>query len=303
MRYPPRTLLTLLPRLALWLVAALLPALLLPAAVLAEGDEETRYTFSFENDAEGWEVDFADLPVDAPQDLYELAGEHRPLPEGLEGSGIYVQGHNRSDDLFMFLKRQVGGLRPDAEYAVSVSIDLATSIPPGLVGIGGSPGESVYVKAGASPVEPVTYEDDIGHLRLNIDKGNQARGGEAMVVLGDITHPDAARDAHAIKTLTNAEQPLTVTTDGEGRLWLIVGTDSGFEGFTTLYYARIAYTLTEVAPTEVEDPGPGATGSGLARTSSGGWPLEGLVLGAVAVALAGLGLRARSRRGGQWGGW
>ena len=297
MRYPPRTLLTLLPRLALWLVAALLPALLLPAAVLAEGDEETRYAFSFENDAEGWVVDFADLPVDAPQDLYELDGGHRPLPEGLEGSGICVQGHNRSDDLFMFLKRQVGGLRPDAEYAVSVSVDLATSVPPGLVGIGGSPGESVYVKAGASPVEPVTYEDDIGHLRLNIDKGNQSRGGEAMVVLGDITHPDAARDAYAIKTLTNAEQPLTVTTDGEGRLWLIVGTDSGFEGFTTLYYARIAYTLTEVAPTEVEDPGPGATGSGLAGPSSGGWPLEGwVVVATFAAVLAWIGLRARSRR-------
>ena len=219
-------------------------------------------------------VGFADLPADAPQDLYELDGGHRPLPEGLDGSGIYVQGHNRSDDLFMFLKRQVGGLRPNTEYAVSVSIDLATSIPPGLVGIGGSPGESVSVKAGASPLEPVASEDDIGHLRLNIDKGNQSRGGEAMVVLGDITHPDATRDTYAIKTLTSAHQPLTVRTDGEGRLWLIVGTDSGFEGFTTLYYARIAYTLTEVA-----DPGPGATGSGLTG------PLAGGGMGAVWVAV------------------
>ncbi|MXW26771.1 MAG: hypothetical protein F4Z77_10850 [Dehalococcoidia bacterium] len=292
--------LTIPPRLP-WLAAVLLTALLLPAAVPASVDaqeaEETRYTFSFENDAEGWEVDFADLPVDAPQDLYELDGGHRPLPEGLDGSGIYVQGHNRSDDLFMFLKRQVGGLRPDTEYAVSISVDLATSIPPGLVGIGGSPGESVYVKAGASPVEPVTSEDDIGHLRLNIDKGNQARGGEAMVVLGDIAHPDAARDAYAIKTLTNADQPLTVRTDSEGRLWLIVGTDSGFEGFTTLYYAGIAYTLTEVAPTEVENPGPGATGSGLAGPASGGWPLEGwVVVATFAAVLAWIGLRARSRR-------
>ncbi|MCY3880495.1 MAG: hypothetical protein OXG61_00050 [Chloroflexi bacterium] len=292
--------LSILPRLP-WLAAVLLTALLLPAAVPASVDaqeaEETRYTFSFENDAEGWVVDFADLPADAPQDLYELDGGHRPLPEGLDGSGIYVQGHNRSDDLFMFLKRQVGGLRPDTEYVVSISIDLATSIPPGLVGIGGSPGESVYVKAGASPVEPVTSEDDIGHLRLNIDKGNQARGGEAMVVVGDITHPDASRDTYAIKTLTNAEQPLTVRTDGEGRLWLIVGTDSGFEGFTTLYYAGIAYTLTEVAPTEVEAPGPGATGSGLAGPASGGWPLEGLVVVATfAAVLAWIGLRARSTR-------
>ncbi|MXY88341.1 MAG: hypothetical protein F4Y92_05740, partial [Dehalococcoidia bacterium] len=286
--------LSILPRLP-WLAAVLLTAPLLPAAVPASVEaqeaEETRYAFSFENDAEGWTVDFADLPVDAPQDLYELDGGHRPLPEGLDGSGIYVQGHNRSDDLFMFLKRQVGGLRPNTEYRVALSLDLVTDVAPGLVGIGGSPGESVYVKAGASAVEPTTHVDDIGHLRMNIDKGNQSTGGADMVVLGDVAHPDAMRDYPVIKTLTNAEQPLTVRTDGEGRLWLIVGTDSGFEGLTTLYYAGIAYTLTEVAPTEVEDAGPGATGSGLAGPASGGWPLEGWVVVGVVAAVAALGLR------------
>ena len=66
---------------------------------------------------------FADLPADYDQSIYELRHEHGPLPDGLEGSGIYVQGHNRSDDLFMFLKRRVDRLRPDTEYAISVSID------------------------------------------------------------------------------------------------------------------------------------------------------------------------------------
>ncbi|MDE0699169.1 MAG: hypothetical protein OXH61_00425 [Acidimicrobiaceae bacterium] len=39
---------------------------------------------------------------------------------------------------------------------------------------------------------------------------------------------------------------LTVETDDDGSVWLIVGTDSGFEGLTRLYYDRIAYTLTRV---------------------------------------------------------
>ena len=43
--------------------------------------------------------------------------------------------------------RQVGAV---------LSLDLATNVAAGLVGIGGSPGESVFVKAGASTVEPVT---------------------------------------------------------------------------------------------------------------------------------------------------
>ncbi len=188
-------------------------------------------------------MEFADLPVDYDQSIYELGHDHRPLPDGLEGSGIYVQGHNRSDDLFTFLKRRVDGLRPNTVYAVSVSIDLATNVQAGLVGIGGAPGESVYVKAGASTVEPLTVEDGQGYLRMNIDKGNQSNGGEDMVVLGDVAHDQVTDREYLLKTLDNTDLPLSVATDSEGQAWLIVGTDSGFEGLTQLYYARISYVL------------------------------------------------------------
>ena len=201
------------------------------------------FSFTFDDDAEGWTVGFADLPADYDQSIYELDHEHRPLPGGLEGNGIYVQGHNRSDDLFMFLMKRVGGLQPSATYAVSMSVDLATNVAAGLIGIGGSPGESVYVKAGASAVEPGTAMDSIGHLRMNIDKGNQSQGGASMVVIGNVAHSDVTGREYRIKTLGNDGRPLTVETDGEGRVWLIVGTDSGFEGLTTLYYDRITYRL------------------------------------------------------------
>ncbi|MDE2823057.1 MAG: hypothetical protein OXK79_06090, partial [Chloroflexota bacterium] len=204
------------------------------------------FSFTFDDDVEGWAAGFADLPADYDQSIYELDHGHRPLPDGLEGSGVYIQGHNRSDDLFMFLKRRVEGLQPGAAYEVEVSVDLATNVPVGSVGIGGSPGESVYVKAGASDVEPDTVEDSTGHLRMNIDKGNQSRGGGAMVVLGNVAHPDVTGREYRIKTLDNDGRPLTVQADGEGRVWLIVGTDSGFEGLTTLYYDRIAYRLRPV---------------------------------------------------------
>ena len=201
------------------------------------------FSFTFDNDAEGWTVGFADLPTDYDQSIYELDHGHRPLPNGLVGNGIYIQGHNRSDDLFMFLTRRVDGLQPNAAYTVEVSVDLATNVGAGLIGIGGSPGESVYVKAGASSVEPGTVVDSIGHSRMNIDKGNQSQGGEAMVVIGNVAHPDVTGPEFRIKTLNNDERPLTAEADGEGRVWLIVGTDSGFEGLTTLYYGRISYHL------------------------------------------------------------
>ncbi len=207
--------------------------------------DEAEFSFTFANDAEGWTAGFADLPVDFNQSIYELDSGHRPLPDGLEGNGLYIQGHNRSDDLFMFFKRQVDGLKVDATYAASASIDLATNVPSGSFGIGGSPGESVFVKAGAATVEPVAEGED---LRMNIDKGNQSNGGEAMVVLGNVAHPDVTGEEYRIKSLDNAGSPVNVAADSEGRLWLIVGTDSGFEGLSAFYYARIACTLRLVEP-------------------------------------------------------
>ena len=232
-----------------WAIGFLFAASLLPLLGCGDGRdmdsgaEFAEFSYTFEADGEGWTAGFADLPVDYDPSIFELESGYRTLPDGLEGSGIYIQGHNRSDDLFMFLKRRVGGLIPETAYDVSVSIDLATNVPAGLVGIGGSPGSSVFVKAGASTFEPDTFEDSSRHLRMNIDKGNQSRGGRSMVVLGDVAHPDAENREYRIKTLDGPDLPVTVEADDAGRVWLIVGTDSGFEGLTALYYARISYTL------------------------------------------------------------
>ena len=266
-------------------VFVVMAILLSPSATLAQDGGEGEYSFDFEDDAEGWTVGFADLPVDYDQSIYELDSGHRLLPDGLEGSGVYVQGHNRSDDLFMFLKRRVDGLRPNTAYAVSVSIDLATNVPAGSFGMGGSPGESVYVKAGASTVEPVAAEGDNRQLRMNIDKGNQANGGESMAVLGNVAHPEVVNTEYRIKTLDNADLPLSVATDSEGRVWLIVGTDSGFEGLSKIYYARISYTLSSVEPPKTGGYSPPV------------WALA--LMGGIGAAVAGLGLvilRLRHRR-------
>ncbi len=210
--------------------------------------EAVEFDFSFAIDADGWVVGFADLPEDYDQSIYELDGRHRALPDGLEGSGIYLQGHNRSDDLFMYLKRQVEGLVPGASYNVSATVDLATSAPLDSIGIGGSPGQSVYVKAGASTTEPRAAPDSTGHLRMDIDKGNQSRGGTQMAVLGVVGHPDIVGEEFRRKTLDTMAGPVVVEADEAGRAWLIVGTDSGFEGLTRLYYDRISITLAPVEP-------------------------------------------------------
>ena len=214
-------------------------------------DTEYQFEFEFENDEQGWVTGFADLPADYDPMIYELDSGWGALPSGLEGNAIYLNGHNRSDDLFMYLMVQVEGLKPDSTYQVEFSIDLTSNTPEGLMGIGGSPGESVFVKAGATTQEPEVITDDAGWLRMNIDKGNQASEGKDMINLGTLANPNIDLDTftgeeYALMTLTSEERLFEVIPDGNGIVWLIVGTDSGFEGPTRVYYDKISIQMNEI---------------------------------------------------------
>lgn len=202
--------------------------------------------FAFEEDEEGWQGGFSDLPS-IGHDIYSLAFDHRPLPEtvGTASSALYIQGHNRSDDLFMFFKKEVKGFEANARYRVTFQVELASQYPLLSFGIGGSPGGSVYLKAGAVPFEPeaiVENNADQGYLQMNLDKGNQSTDGEHMYNLGNIGI-DGEEFRYKLINRNNAERPLEVQASDEGVLWFIIGTDSGFEGLTELYYNKINISL------------------------------------------------------------
>lgn len=194
--------------------------------------------------AEGWQAGFADYPVAFEAGMNLVSG-HEPLPAGLprEGAGLYSAGTNHSDDLFMFWKRRVSGLRPSARYDVEFMVEFVTRAPSGCVGVGGAPGESVYLKAGASGVEPaavVEQEGDVAMRRMNVDKGNQSEGGPAAEVLGHIggSSADCADAGWEVVRLESASG-VAATTSSDGVLWLLIGTDSGFEGRTEVYLTRL----------------------------------------------------------------
>lgn len=236
-------------------------ALLVMAALAVAGcggssdPSPQHFQFTFAEDLEDWTVGFADYPAgtsDAEQqaidEFYELDGGHARLPQPLDtGDGaVLLSGNNHSDDLFMFLKRRVSGLAPDTTYQLELRVVFATDVPRGCAGIGGSPGESVFVKGGASGIEPLRVMDDTsGHATwiMNIDKDSQTNGGTDAQVLGDFANSEDCESSdfsYELKELSNLELPaFDVTTDGNGDAWLLLGTDSGFEGTTTIYYTEI----------------------------------------------------------------
>ena len=199
--------------------------------------------YDFSTSQGDWTVDFTDFPAGEGDSIdYELKYAYTDRPANL-GAGIksmMLSGNNHSDDLFMFMKKKVTGLSPNTDYTLVFEVELASNAPKGAVGIGGAPGESVYLKAGAGSLEPKKVIDG-NQYTLNVDKGNQSNPGETTVVLGDIA-VDYGTTQYTLINRSNSSAdpgPFIAKSNSKGELWLIVGTDSGFEGTTTIYYTKI----------------------------------------------------------------
>ena len=210
--------------------------------------KEIVLAYDFNRGSKGWLAGFSDYNLQSA-DLRRLA-ELRPLPDELSPgrSGFYIQGMNRSDDLFMFLKKHVStedGLEPNQDYRVWFDIRFASDAPTGCPGVGGSPGDSVYLKAGAAADEPVTSLDTAGDVHLSADKGQQSMGGKDAGVVGTIANGTACEGTAwpYISVRKDYAHPQTVRTDDRGSLWLLVGTDSGYEGLTGLYLESITVRI------------------------------------------------------------
>ncbi|MCT4589663.1 MAG: hypothetical protein N4A71_17710 [Carboxylicivirga sp.] len=200
------------------------------------------FNYDFASGLQDWVGGFADYPREQ-ETIYELTFGHSKLPEPLDANqgSIRLSGINRSDDLFMFIKRKLGGLTPNQKYKVSFSVQIASDVSDGSPGVGGSPGSSVFIKAGVSTDEPQVIENNDGYYRINIDKGNQRSEGMNMKVIGDFAN-GTNDNIYTLKNLENSKA-IEMQANDKGELWAIIGTDSGFESSTTIYYNTISITV------------------------------------------------------------
>lgn len=217
---------------------------LFPGVAFPDGDAR-QLRFDFAESDHGFGAGFADYPGDANPDLYEFSASRKARPRNLNGSpALFISGVNRSDDLFLFWKKRITGLPPDTQVRLTMELEFASKYAEGLIGVGGAPGEGVTVKVGAVASEPKAVLDtDEGWWRMNVDKGNQKNGGRDMSVVGDVAKPADGNEDYVLLRRHNHGEALDARTADDGSLWLIFGTDSGFEGETALYYSRLSVWL------------------------------------------------------------
>lgn len=199
---------------------------------------------NFASGIDGWKGGYADFTTDT--EPTDVVWEARALPSPLSGNAYYTGGTNRSDDLFIYSKKKFSGYRPSGSYMLNFEIEIASNQSSGCVGVGGAPGESVYVVAGASALEPKTVKQGDEHV-LNIDRGNQATPGKASQVLGNVANsvPNCGPQVWQTKTLKSSA-PLAVQADANGEFWVFFGIDSGFEAKSSVYYRGVKTVVVPV---------------------------------------------------------
>jgi hypothetical protein len=236
-------------------LAALGTALSLTTLVTACGDStgvaDNNYEieFDFSNGQQEWVAGFVDYPV-GKEGEWAINSSLAPLPSPLNTSrkGILLTGVNHSDDLFMYLTREIGGLIPNHTYAARFLVTLATNAPRNCVGIGGAPGESVVLKVGGTSFVPQRVVDAAQYYRANFDHGSQLNGGTEASPIGDLatSNRNCAAPRYELKQFDSGTLPVTIDTDGSGRFWLVVGVDSGFEGTTAVYVTAVRVDINPV---------------------------------------------------------
>lgn len=207
---------------------------------------ENRAVFDFETDGCGFMPIYADYPGgEGVEEFYELRHGHEKVPIDGAGKDLFLSGNNHSDDLFMGYYKELTDFRPGQLYAFHVTFRLATNVDGGTIGVGGSPGTSVYVKGGVAMEKPERVSDELGYYRLNLDKANQGQGGTDLALLGNLEKPETLRPGeYEWKEFSFDAQ---ARADAEGRLWLVLGTDSGFEAVSSYYLDDISLSWTEAA--------------------------------------------------------
>ncbi|WP_152393313.1 protease inhibitor I9 family protein [Paenibacillus guangzhouensis] len=199
---------------------------------------------------DGWIGGFADYP-EQDKSIYQLNYSHKPMPKELnnKNKALFLSGVNRSDDLFMFVKKNLlkgSKLKPNTTYSVTFDFEIATNASSGLIGVGGSPGESVYVKAGVTTQEPKPQLNKEGFYLMNIDKGDQSEDGKNSLLLGNLAKLKSDDDSYELKTFTNKNNPFIIKTNAKGDLWIFIGTDSGYESKTSIYIPKINVKIREI---------------------------------------------------------
>ncbi|ADY56173.1 hypothetical protein Sgly_1876 [Syntrophobotulus glycolicus DSM 8271] len=207
----------------------------------AAENQKQSLTHSFEKDTEGWSGYFSanlTLPVSAENhSSLEFKNAAIPLPDQKK-KALLLRADSYRNSIFMYVLKKIDSfkLEPDSVYSVALTFDLATSMPANLQEYGGTPGQTIFVKAGFPNAKPgivtSTQHPLIGNLSNEYI--------ENLESIGNIAKSSSSDMSFELKPF---HYQSTVKTDGEGSFWIIIGVNSQFEVPLELYISNIRISI------------------------------------------------------------
>ena len=201
--------------------------------------------FNFENGLNGWKGGFANYSM-LLADSFDLNVEHTQLPDPYqnEGKAIRLSARNFNGELFMFLKNQVDGLKPNQAYRISYEFVFLPELIntydqqnvenfPVVFKVGAFVGEPVSVP----PVDESIADETVD---LNFQPGNYNQEDGDLKVLGEFRFKDLNQEGIGqLSGFNSLNKVVNATSDGNGKLWLVIGMETNLEVEYSAYFNRI----------------------------------------------------------------
>lgn len=178
--------------------------------------------------------------------------------------GYLLQGVNRSDDMDKYMVRAFGpeeGLEPNTTYRVQMSnISYAANDRLGAFGPGG--GEVRSFDLVLTNWDPFPYEVDFnGYVRFTDESrptfsSERATGAGTTAACwspgtfpgdgGGLEHCPEGRVPYKIMGRSDPSKWLTISTNDDGRFWMLIGGHSGHESLDDYYIIDMNITVDEM---------------------------------------------------------
>jgi len=215
--------------------------------------QELTLSFDFSQTNQAFEINTANHQVEHPLNHFIIA-ELTQLPSPYEyRKGIEFSWNNYNQDIKGFIKKKITGLSPNSKFTIEFSVNILSFMSEECIGVGGSPGKDVTVKASLLEQEPLKYIDNSGLFpTYRVDINENLFGGDDVNYLGHIGLPVACDDVFLhqdpvweIKHLTN-EDNIIFSSNASGEAWLYVSVDSGVGGTQKVYIAQANVDVIEL---------------------------------------------------------
>lgn len=207
----------------------------------------------FVDDAEGWEAQFSEYEPGL-EDSLKLSFTHDQFmaTESIGNVTAVVQsGYATNSDLFMFIKRQISGFKPNTLYSIVFNLELFAQLNEDFNGDLADDNNGSFLKAAVYTIEPDTIVvDDSDHpgkkiVLTNFDKGDGRVSGPNMAFIGklEFTTPD---EAPVLLIGTSEGDDLLGTADSEGKMWMMIGVDTNQPIYQSIFYSYILIQFQEI---------------------------------------------------------